>query len=90
MLSKCLDHATPAQVVFQVLGGHPMEPSYPFFQPRIMGVRILDVVDAGQNPDPLTNEMIPPPSLTASRWVRLVGANLSPIPGKKGRNHHED
>ncbi len=53
MLSKCLDHTTPAQVVVQILGGHPMEPSHPFLQARMVGVGILDVVDAGQHPDPL-------------------------------------
>ena len=53
MLSKCLDHATPAQVVVQILGGHPMEPSHPFLQARMVGVRILDMVDAGQYSDSL-------------------------------------
>ena len=53
MLSKCLDHATPAQVVVQILCGHPVEPSHPFLQPRMVGVRVLDVVDARQHPDPL-------------------------------------
>ena len=51
MLSECLDHATPAQRVVQVLGGHSVEASSPFFQPRVVGVRILDVEDAGQDPD---------------------------------------
>ena len=51
MLSKCLDHATPAQIVVQVFGGHSVEASHPFFQPRVVGVRILDVEDAGQDPD---------------------------------------
>ena len=55
MLSECLDHATPAQVVVQVFGSHPVEPSHPFFQSRMIGVRVLDVVDAGQDPDPLTD-----------------------------------
>ena len=53
MLSKCLDHATPTQVVVQVFGGHPVEPSHPFLQPRMVGVRVLDVVDARQHPDSL-------------------------------------
>ena len=52
MLSKCLDHATPAQRVVQVLGGHSVEASSPFFQPQLVGVLILDAVDAGQNLDP--------------------------------------
>ena len=30
-----------------------MEASFPFFQLRMVGVRILDVVDTGQDPDPL-------------------------------------
>ena len=53
MLSKCLDHATPAQVVVQVFGGHPVKSLHPLFQPRMVSVRVLDVVDAGQDSDPL-------------------------------------
>ena len=53
MLSEYLDHATPAQVVVQVLRGDPVEASHPFLQSRMVGVRILDVVDAGQDSDPL-------------------------------------
>ena len=53
MLSKCLDHATPAQVVVQGLCGHPMQPSHPFLQPRMGSVRILDAGDVPQHPDPL-------------------------------------
>ena len=30
MLSKYLDHATPAQVVVQVFGGHSVEASHPY------------------------------------------------------------
>ena len=48
MVSECLDHAMPAQIVVQVLDGHPMEPSPSFFQPQMVGVRFLDVVDASQ------------------------------------------
>ena len=51
MLSKCLDHAMPDQVVVQVLGGHSVEPSHPFLQPRMVGIRILDVVGACQYSD---------------------------------------
>ena len=53
MFSKCLDHAMPAQIVVEVLCGHPMEPSHPFPQPRMVGIRILDVMDSGQDSDPL-------------------------------------
>ena len=52
MLSECLDHATPAQRAVQILGGSPMEPSHPFRKPRMVGVRVPDVVDARQHPDP--------------------------------------
>ena len=48
MLSECFDDAPPAQVVLQVFRGHPMEPSHPFFQPRMVSVRVLDVVDPSQ------------------------------------------
>ena len=51
MLSKCLDHATPAQVGVQILCGHPMEPSHPFLQPRMGGVPVMDAGDARQHPD---------------------------------------
>ena len=53
MLSKCFDHATPAQMVVKVFCGHPVEPSHSLFQPRMEGVRILDMVDAGDDSDPL-------------------------------------
>ena len=53
MLPKYLDRATPAQIVVKVFGGHSVEASHPFFQPRVVGVRILDVVDAGQDLIPL-------------------------------------
>ena len=52
MISKCLDHASPTQVVVQVLGGHSVESAHPFLQPRMVGVRVLDVVDPSQHADP--------------------------------------
>ncbi len=54
MLSECLDHATPAQIVVQILRGYPVEASHPFLQPRMVGIRVLDMVDARQHPDPLS------------------------------------
>ena len=54
MLSECLDHTTPAQIVVQILRGYPVEASHPFLQPRMVGIRVLDVVDAGQHPDALS------------------------------------
>lgn len=54
MLSEYLDHATPAQIVVQILRGYPVEQSHPFLQPRMVGIRVLDVVDARQHPDPLS------------------------------------
>ena len=54
MLSECLDHATPAQIVVQVFGRHPVESSHPLFQPRMVSVRVLDMVDPGQDSDPVS------------------------------------
>ncbi len=54
MLSKFLDHATPAQIVVQVFGGYSVESSHPFFQQQMVSVRVLDVVDTGQDPDSLS------------------------------------
>ena len=68
MLSKYFDHATPAQVVVQVFGGHSVEASHPFFQPRVVGVRILDVVDAGQDSDPLVEIHRPMGHGLPRRW----------------------
>ena len=49
MFSKCLDHATSVQV----LCGHtPWNHRIHILQPRMVGVRVLDVVDAGQDSDP--------------------------------------
>ena len=55
MIAECLDHTSPAQIVVQIFGRHSMEPSHPSFQPRMVGVCVLDVVDAGQNPDSLAD-----------------------------------
>ena len=95
MLSKCLDHATPAQIVVQVFGGHSVEASHPFFQPRVVGVRILDVVDAGQDPDPLV-EIHGPMGHAHLPSRQGDGAFSSPvrvkdgIPGQEGSQHRFD
>lgn len=54
MLSECFDYEPPAQIVLQIFRGHPMEPPHPSFQPRMVSVRALDVVDPGYYSDPLT------------------------------------
>lgn len=38
-----LKHASPAQVVGQVLGGYTMKNSHPALQPAVVGVHVLDV-----------------------------------------------
>lgn len=50
MLSEYFDHAMPAQIVVQILRGYPVEPLHLFLQPRMAGIRVLDVLDAGQTP----------------------------------------
>ena len=95
MLPKYLDHATPAQIVVQVFGGHSVEASHPFFQPRVVGVRILDVVDAGQDPDPLV-EIHGPMGHAHLTGCHGDGAFSSPvrakdgIPGQQGSQYRFD
>ena len=65
MLSKFLDHATPAQIVVQVFGGYSVESSHPFFQQQMVSVRVLDVVD------PPANTLISLRRFTA-RWANPI------------------
>ena len=37
----------------QILGRHSIESEHPLLQPRMIGIRILDVKNSRQNPDPL-------------------------------------
>ena len=41
-------------VVVQILRGDPVGASHPILQPRMIGIRLLDVVDTRQHPDPLS------------------------------------
>ena len=72
MLSNCLDHVTPAQIVVQVSRGHTMnmKSSNLFLQPRMVGVRVLNVVDARQHPDPLAQIDRPVDHTPISRAAR--------------------
>jgi len=94
MVSKGLDHAMPAQIVIQVFG-HPVESSHSLFQPRMVGVRVLDVVDTGQNADPLT-QVDCPMGHTHLPSRHGGGAFSSPvrakdgIPGQQGFQHRFD
>ena len=95
MLSKCFDHAAPAQVVVQVFGGDSMKPSHPLFQPRMVGVRILDVVDAGQNSDPLVEIQGPMAHayLTGCQGDRAFSSPVRAkdrIPGQEGLQYRFD
>ena len=52
-VAKPLQHTSPAEVVPQILGRHSMESEHPPLQPRVVGIRVLDVKNSHQNPDPL-------------------------------------
>ena len=96
MLSKCLDHATPAQVVVQVFGGHPVKSLHPLFQPRMVSVRVLDVVDAGQDSDPLVQVHRPMgrhahfPSRQGDGALSSSVGTEDRIPGQEGSEHRFD
>ena len=95
MLSECLDHATPAQVMIQVFGGHPVESSHPFFQSRVVGVRVLDVVDASQDADSLVQVHRPMghahlPSCEGDRAFPSPVRAKYRIPGQEGLKHRFD
>ena len=94
MLSECLDHATPAQIVVQVFGRHPVESSHPLFQPRMVGIRVLDMVDTAQNSDPLAQVHrpmghAPLPSRHSDRAFSSSIRAQDRIPGQKGFQHRE-
>lgn len=40
------EHASPAQIVLQVLGGHTVEATHPTFEPTVVSIDVLDVKDA--------------------------------------------
>ena len=65
MIPKSFQHPSPAKVMGQVLGRDSMEPSHPFFQPRMVSVRVLDVVD------PPANTLISLRRFTA-RWANPI------------------
>ena len=52
-VSEPLQHASPTEVVPLILGRHSMESEHPPLQPRMVGIRVLDVKNSRQNPDPL-------------------------------------
>ena len=95
MLSECLDHATPAQIVVQVFGRHPVESSHPLFQPRMVSVRVLNVVNPGQDPDPLAQVHHPMghaylPSRQGDRTFPSPVRAQDRIPSQKGFQHRFD
>ena len=95
MLFKCLDHATPAQVVVQILCGRPVELSHPFLQPRMGGVRVLNVGDARQHPDSLANEIHLPVGhayLPGRQWGGSLSSSVGTedrIPSPERSEHRE-
>ena len=51
-----LNQATPGQIVAQVVGGDAVEAAQPFFQAAIVGIDVLDMINAGD--DTLTSGQI--------------------------------
>ena len=95
MLSKCFDHAAPSQVVIQVFGGDSVKSSHPFFQSRMIGVRVLDVVNACQDSDPLVEIHRPMDHayLTGCQGDRAFSSPVRAkdrIPGQEGLQYRFD
>jgi hypothetical protein len=42
---ETIQQAAPAEVVMQVLGGHPMKPCHPILQSTVVSIPVLDVPD---------------------------------------------
>ena len=79
MYFKSLDHASPAQVMVQVFGSPPMEPSHPFLDPRMVGVYVLDLGDFGKEFDPLSEIYRPMGHASVALSLNNDGSLSSPV-----------
>ena len=52
MITESFQQTFPTEIMPQVFGRHSMKSQQPSFQERMVGVYILDVVNASQHPDP--------------------------------------
>ena len=94
MLSQCLDHASPAQVVVQILRGHPVEPSHPFLQPRMGGIRVLDMGDTVQHTNSLAqvDRLVSHPHFAGRQCDGFLSSSIGTedrIPGQETSEHRE-
>lgn len=54
-MAIAFQHAPPAQVVLQVLGGHPMKASHPLLEATVVSVDVLNMERPVDKPNALLN-----------------------------------